>query len=302
MASEELKLNRDFTLEEQTQFLQSMKNSGVGERGEQIGLLGHLLTNWREAGEQLGFQGLATDYQIRKERDNALAEGRTAPVIRDKAPYAESGKKLLQKLPETLTSFYSDPLGAACPWNVTLKHAVTPQGRKRWVLSVTRKRSGVVAASINTSLISDELMNQIEGSVPDGSEVWVFVSIDTLKWIEWSSHFTPPMRTTVAENASRGVSYSYFYAESRTHPDRIDNLKLRFQGKKGSLQLYDIGLEAVTILPCEFISFNPLDPSSTVYMRMPAGSAQKGWIMLGEKAARMVITVLSNYKNQADGL
>jgi hypothetical protein len=302
MASEEWKLDPDFTLEEQAQFLESMQNSGVGERKEQIKLLGYMLTRRRDAGEQLRSQTLATEYQIDKERSHAVTEGRPAPVIRDKAPYAESGKKLLQKIPETLTSFYSDPLGAACPWGVTLKHPVTPQGRKKWVLSVTRKRSGVVAASVSASLISDELMNQIESSVPDGSEVWVFVSIDTLKWIEWPSHFTPPMRTTVAENASRGVSYSYFYAESRTHADKIDNLKLRFQGKKGSLQLYDIGLGAITILPCEFISFNPLDPSPTVYMRMPAGSAQKGWIALGEKAARMVIKVLSNEKNCTDGL
>jgi hypothetical protein len=117
MASQGLKevLDPGFTPDEQAQFLQSMFASSIGGRDEQIRLLGHLLSKWRELGEQPRFQTEATEYQIGKSREVALKDNRRAPLASDKESYAESGKKLLQKIPETLTSFYSDPLGAACP-------------------------------------------------------------------------------------------------------------------------------------------------------------------------------------------
>jgi len=153
-----------------------------------------------------------------------------------------------------------------------------------------RTRSG---AALPDGVIEDEhLLNEIESKIA-GTDIWV-AAHDLSNVGDRTSGFSELVRDAVSANAMRGVNYTYIYPEGRPGGSRIETLQGCFgPDKPGKLRLCAVpehSFQELTLVPCHFISFNPLSDNPVAYMQLPLTAAQKGWIELQEQSSLLVLT------------
>jgi DNA-binding winged helix-turn-helix (wHTH) protein len=141
-------------------------------------------------------------------------------------------------------------------------------------------------------IFSDErLMREIEAHQADGTDIWV-AAPDLSNVGDATSDLSKLVRKIVAENAGRGISYTYVYPKDRVGTSRVEKLRGCFVRKKGKLHLHAVPEERfkeLTLVPSHFISFNPSDDIPEVYMQLPVSTEKKGWIQLDAEAAIQVL-------------
>jgi WD40 repeat protein len=241
-----------FTRADQVQLTRAMfDDEVVATRREQILLLDRLMDAKRE-GKLSSCTSVATAFQIEKERvKRGNANFKVAG--KDEIPFFESGRKLLQRLPETLDLFYSGHQGCSVAWIVQLTHRKSEGGKKTWQLSIARRPEGDVRPPSEPA----HAKGASDQPAPVGAEVRTLVPVDPFVTVPLRRHFIE--RLDISESVIEDL-------RSGSGPVGI----IALNGMGG------VGKTALAVALCHEQRVRQAFPDGIVWLRM-SGEARKSF-------------------------